>query len=321
MHHTGLWPDVHTMHQEITRRLVYEQPDVVNSGDTAIVNIMVQAESCVYPQFDLKKQWLTLSRWNNVVRQYVDRVRLDAFLSFIAAKLDGPRKRGVAHLRSKDALSYANLNGREWRQWGSCMLGWSFQRRPYAQLTMHSRTSYLGYMAPLDLAVAVLLAGEIGNTLGIDPADMALVWHCDLGQFHAFKGLAWFYQDRADLQQLRQSMHKPWAALKADTPTLAMVTKAVKGYVDDDKSGKGYLDHAYEQQLRIRRRWHAETKPPGYGRQFEFGTTGRVNPQHGRAFAPLPSYPLAKLGLSAAKLPALTGRTEAALEGLEDEDD
>jgi hypothetical protein len=322
--HTGIWATVHAMHQGITRQLVYDYPDVVNSGDTAISNIMVQAQSCWYPEFDLKKQWLTLPRWNNVVRQYVDRVRLDKWLDFIKLKLDGPRKRGVAHMRSKDALSYANLNGREWRQWGSCMLGWSFQRRPTAQITMHSRTSYLGYMAPLDLAVSVLLAEEIAAVLEMPASDISLVWVCDLAQFHAFKGIAWFYQDDSDLDELRRARWESYADLRETRPTLAMVVKAVNGYVQDDKTNKGYGDHAYEQQLRIRRRWHAETKPPGYGKKFEHGATGRVKPEHARAFGPLPSYPLEALDLSAAKLPALMGkaeRLELVREEVGDEDD
>jgi hypothetical protein len=296
---TAEYADLGQLNRELTRRLVYGKPDVVNATDTQLLDIMVRADSAVYPGFDLKKVWLTKNRWSSITKGYLDPDRLRAWLETIQDKLTDERKRGILHMRSKEITGYVNeTTGREWRRWGSCMLGWSFQARPGYQITLHSRTSYLGYIGQLDLAVTAKLAEKIAQVIGVGVEEISVVWHLGAGQFHAFKSLAWFYQTKADrliLEGERWDMRMDECRKKF--PTLWMARRTLNKIKEEDEAGKGYGDHNFNQILRIRRRYHAEVGNGGH--EFAHGNLGKVNLRNVKAFEPLPSVPLSALNLKA----------------------
>lgn len=295
---TAEYADLGQLNRGLTRRLVYDQPDVVNATDTQLLDIMVSAGEATYLDFDLKKIWLTKNRWSSITKGYLDPDRLRAWLETIEEKLYDSKKRGVLHMRSREITGYVNEStGREWRRWGSCMLGWSFQSRPRYQITLHSRTSYLGYIGQLDLAVTAKLAEEIAARLVVPASAISVVWHLGAGQFHAFKSLAWFYQTEIDRMILEGDK---WPGdMRHKMPTLWMARRTLSKIQDEDEAGKGYDEHNFNQILRIRRRYHAEITGNGLDFAGDRGGTGKVNKRNMNAFEPLPSVPLSALNLDA----------------------
>lgn len=266
------YPDITALNKGLTRKMVYAKPeelDVINSMDFQLNNVMVKAESCEY-DFRLKDVWVTKNRWTSLVRQYLDPVALEGFLGQVGDKLRG-KKRGIAFLRTQMVKRRTTAsNNKEWRRWGSCMLGFSYTALPRPQITLHSRTTYLGYIGQLDLALVHVLAREIGLRVGLEPKDISFVWTIDGAQFHSFKSLAWFFQDDYDRKRLTKVAHTD--ELKKRAPVLWRAQHRFMEYLKMDEDGILYCDLSFSQQLRIRRRYHTEVMGPDYGLPFEGGT-------------------------------------------------
>jgi hypothetical protein len=288
------YTDIGDLNRRLTHRIVYGAVDVLNATDTQLQDVVVAAESCAYDDFDLKKVWLTKNRWGALINQYLEPDALDAWLSIIGERLTGPRKRGIAFMRTRSVQSHTNATtGREWRRWGSCMLGYGYRSRPRPHLTLHSRTSYLGYIAQIDLALASILAREIAERVGITEDEISFTWHLEAGQFHAFKSLAWFFQDPTDRAALEKGRATP--AMRSEMPTLWLAKKTFEKMQREDENNKGYGDHNFNQMLRIRRRYHAEVTENGAG--FAHGTSGSTSRRNHAAFEPLPSVTIGELDL------------------------
>jgi hypothetical protein len=236
--------------------------------------------------------WVTSSRWTSLVRQYIDPEALEVWLDVIERKLKG-KKRGLSFMRTNQvAKRTTSSNNKEWRVWGSCMLGFGYRALPYPQITLHSRTTYLGYIGQLDLALVHVLAREIGKRVGLEPKDIAFVWHLEAAQFHSFKSLAWFFQDDSDREKLENKAHTD--QLRKRAPVLWLSQKRFQEFLDMDDQGLKYCDMSFSQQLRIRRRYHTEVHGPKYGKPWEGGT--RLKASGMAKVAPvLPSIPVEKL--------------------------
>lgn len=294
------YADITDLSYGLTKTLVYARPegiDYQNSMDFQIHNIMVEAESCEY-EFDLKDVWVTSSRWTSLVRQYIDPEALEVWLDVIERKLKG-KKRGLSFMRTNQvAKRTTSSNNKEWRVWGSCMLGFGYRALPRPQITLHSRTTYLGYIGQLDLALVHVLAREIGKRVGLEPRDISFVWHLEAAQFHSFKSLAWFFQDDGDREKLEDTPHTD--KLRKRAPVLWLSQKRFQEFLEMDDQGLKYCDMSFSQQLRIRRRYHTEVHGPKYGKPWEGGT--RLKAAGMAKVAPvLPSIPVAKLDLSCLK--------------------
>jgi hypothetical protein len=288
------YKDMTELSYELTKRLVYSKPEdisVANTMDFQVNNVMVASETCDYA-FDLKDVWVTKNRWSSLVRQYIDPIALEGFLGQVEAKLRG-KKRGIAFLRTQQvAKRTTKTNNKEWRRWGSCMLGFAYTALPKPTLTLHSRTTYLGYIGQIDLALAHVLAREIAERVGITVSDMSFVWHINGAQFHSFKSLAWFFQNERDRRFLEEKAHTK--KLQQRAPVLYRAQVRYKEYQDYDERGVLYCDMSFSQQLRIRRRWHTEVYGPDHGLPFEGGTRLQ-SASMAKVAAPLPSVPVAKL--------------------------
>lgn len=269
---TATYKDITELNKKLTERLVYARPeelDVMNSMDFQLNQVMVQAESCDY-DFALKDIWVTQNRWTSLTKQYLDPFVLEGFLDQIEHKLKG-RKRGIAFMRTNDVKPRTTkTNSKVWRRWGSCMLGIGFTSMPKPQITLHSRTTYLGYIGQLDLALVHVVAREIAQRLGITVSDISFVWHIEGAQFHSFKSLAWFFQNERDTKMLLKKAHTD--ELKERAPVLWLSQKRMREYLDLDDQGVLYCDMSFSQALRIRRRYHTEVMGPDYGLPFEGGT-------------------------------------------------
>lgn len=291
---TETYDDITDLSYGLTHKLVYARPEQIdfqNSMDFQIHNIVVEAKSCEY-EFDLKDVWVTHSRWTTLVRQYIDPEALEVWLDVIERKLKG-KKRGLSFMRTNQVAKRTTAsNNKEWRVWGSCMLGFGYRALPRPQITLHSRTTYLGYIGQLDLALVHVLAREIGKRLGLEPKDIAFVWHLEAAQFHSFKSLAWFFQDDDDRRKLTEVAHTDKLKLRA--PVLWRSQMRFQEFLDMDERKLLYCDMSFSQQLRIRRRYHTEVHGPKYGKPWEGGT--RLKSAGMAKVAPvLPSIPVSKL--------------------------
>lgn len=267
--------------------------DHVNAADVQIHEIMVRADSFEYVM-DLKDYWQTKSRWTTLVRQYIDPLALSVWLDHIEAQLKGGR-RGQAFLRSK-SVSKRGTDENTTRRWGSCMIGWGFRAAPTPTLTMHSRTTFLGYIAPLDLNVAHVIGRLVSERLGIQVEDMAFVWHLDSAQFHSSRSLGWWFTQEKDYLEMDRTK-------KAVTsrPGLASAIRQFNRYKKMDEEGIPYGGLKYASQLRPRKRWHTEVLGYDFAQQFEGGEF--LNPSARKAYKPLPSVMADTLDFSPIKDP------------------
>jgi hypothetical protein len=232
-------------------------------------------------EFDLKSMWLTKSRWSQMVRQYIDPDELEAWIGNCTAKI-GTKGRGIAVLRTKvvkprggAATGHTN---KETRRWGSCMLAISYKARPRPQITLHSRTSYLGYIGALDLSVAWMIARYLAKEMGIKVEDISFVWQIEAIQWHNFKSLAYVlnHEDveirdnyRAMLAGEASSLTVPQKRSILAAPALKLSRKWLRKVVADDVAGRTYGDMTYNTFRRIVRRFHTEVYGEDYARGFE----------------------------------------------------
>lgn len=268
------YSNLRELHDGLTRRVALatkDKVDYTNSVDVQLHDVMVSADEAVM-DFDLKEAWLTKGRWSMLIRQYIDPDALAAWLDLIELKMKGGR-RGQAFMRTKAVKP----RGRS-RQWGSCIIGFGFRAAPTPKLIMHSRTSYMGYIAFLDLSIAHVLAKMIGERLGVE--SMGFIWHLDSAQFHYARCLGWWFTQGKPYMDLpeHKAIHRPG---------LYGSIKLLNKYKQEDREEKMYGDATYSSALRPRKRWHSEVLGMEYALKFEGGTKGLKTAR--KAYKPLPS--------------------------------
>jgi len=305
-------------HTRVLNRLVYGvRTDVdwdwTHGTEVGLHNVTIGCESINF-DFDLKKLWIPPSRWSMMVRQYIDPASLEDCLAKIeermAGKHGGKKGRGIAVLRTEEhdfdddgiaVLKTRMVQGRGVgrgvrRRWGSCMLNLSFRSNPVPTVSLHSRTTYFGYLALLDAAVARTFAAECARICRINLADIKFVWTLDLAQFHGFRSLAWMLGDpirhaemiedlpnRLDFSPARRDGNQPGYRKALDG--LARIKKS-------DDAGMLYGDESFSSFARIRRRYHTEVFGTEYADQFRGGTRNRGGKG---AFPELPSLMVSDL--------------------------
>lgn len=284
--HAYNFPTGTALHDGITQKLAFgrkDQLDLVTSVDVQLHNVMARAESFEW-EFDLKRMWLGKSRWTSMVRQYINPVALEQWLNTVELKLKG-RKRGVSVMRTNNVAKRTNgSTDRVWRQWGSCMLNIGYRSMPEPQITLHSRTSYFGYIAALDLTVAHVCARLIGERVGLEPEEMSFVWHNECTQYHAFKSMAYLLGDPA----MRDRFLDPEEPhTREQAPALYYPQKWLDSFAKEDAEGKLYGDMNFGQTRRIRKRWHTEVLGYPYGEPYEGGD--HASASQNKRFKPLPN--------------------------------
>lgn len=286
------------LHEEMCNSLAYGPStamDMVTSVDVQKHNVVGVAESMDW-DFDLRDLWLTSARWTSMVRQYINPVALNTWLNTIESKLKG-RKRGVSIMRTNEVAQRSSPtksgeNQRLWRTWGSCMLAIGYRSLPRPQITLHSRTSYLGYIGALDMSVARVCAQNIAKRVGLAPEDIQFVWHLEAAQFHAFKSLAWLL----DEPEARESFMAISVGkgddlidkqIKRRSPGLYIARKWMNQFEKNDLDSLSYGDMNFGQTRRIRKRYHTEVLGYDFGEPFEGGPHTSLS--QNKRFKPLPS--------------------------------
>lgn len=315
------------------------QLDVISTVDVQVHNVIAEAESMDW-EFDLKSMWLTKGRWSMMVNQYLDAEELEAWINQITSKI-GTKGRGIAVMRTKvvkprggAATGHSN---KETRRWGSCMLALSYKAIPHPQITLYSRTSYLGYIGALDLSVAWMAGKYLARAMGIDVKDIRFVWMNEAIQWHNFKSLAFLlnHPDEKRQKKYRRLMMKKEAKLKPEeleiieaSPALRLSRKWLAKVIKEDKDGVTYGDMTYNTYRRIRRRWHTEVLGFDKAKEFEGWSYYKQGEKKGeqkeffKAYAPLPSVPISTLDFTPLeKQGAKLDGVEYVGGGMEDDDD
>lgn len=323
MPHAFNAPTLTMLNEHLTERLVLaseSELDIVSSVDVQLHNTVSVAESMEW-DFNLKDLWLTPSRWTMMCNQYLDPEMLQAWLEQCTGKI-GLRGRGQALMRTKEVKPRGGAatghTNKESRRWGSCMIAISYRATPRPQITLYSRTSYLGYLSGLDLSVAWMCGRYLAQAMGVPVETFQFVWMNESLQFHNFKSMAFLLNHRDERKRkiYRKVILKPEEELKkkyremiANSPALQLTRRWMANMLELDRRGTHLGEMNYNTYRRIRRRYHTEVHGYEYGQQFEGWSRYKSGPKQGKkkeffkAYHPLPSVPVQSLTFSRLGLP------------------
>lgn len=317
-----VYDDIDDMHETVCsaffRGRLGEEFNWLGSSEVGLDNVTLGVRSFAIPSMDLSRLWLTQSRWNTMVRQYINPDALDATLGMVEDHLArSKRKSGTATLRLmateilsgddpgdevielQTKLVEGKKSGRQVRRrWGSCMLALTYRNVPHPTVTLTSRTTYFGYLAIMDAMVANVFAQKCGAIVGIDPEVMRFVWHINLAQYHGFRSLAYPAGNPRMLKFLDQCVDDEARWKKLKTEGRFGVLRTLTGYrriLQSDREKRLYGDESFSSFCRVRRRFHTEVHGFDYASQFNGGT--RIGST--KAFKPVPSLPAELLTFSA----------------------
>lgn len=274
-------PTLTELHTGLCDMLIYcprDKIDLFTNVDVQVHNVVAQADSMKW-EFDLKNLWLTPGRWSMMVKQYLDPEDFETWLRKSISGV-GPKGRGINVLRTRVVRPRggAHVGNRETRRWGSCMLALSYKALPAPQITLYSRTSYLGYIAALDLSVAWMAARYLAKEFGWQVEDFRFVWFNEAIQWHNFKSLAYMlmHPDKKRRKTFRRLLLTPEDDLDPDdhiavteTPALILTRSWIQKVIAEDERGDTYGDMTYNTYRRIRRRFHTEVMGYEYAQKFE----------------------------------------------------
>lgn len=305
-----------------------EQLDVISTVDVQRHNVIAEAKSMDW-DFDMKSMWLTKSRWTMMANQYLDPDEVTAWVERCTAKI-GTKGRGIAVMRTKTVAARGGAatghTNKETRRWGSCMIALSYKALPRPQITLYSRTSYLGYIGALDLSIAWMCGQYLARAMGIKVEDISFVWMNEAVQWHNFKSAAFLlnHPDKKRRKAYRRLILKPTKKLKEEelaeleaSPALTLTRKWFAKVIQEDKDGRTYGDMTYNTFRRIVRRYHTEVHGFDYAKEFEGWSYHKKGPKEGeqkeffKAYPPLPSVHVSTLDFS------MLEKKGAHLEGVE----
>lgn len=316
--HTYSAPTLSELHTRMCLSLAYASEDQLDTAsviDVSQHNVLATADTLDW-EFDLKTLWLTKSRWTMMVNQYLNAEDVKAWLA--QCMKVGSKGRGQATLRTKTVKSEGGrangMTNKERRRWGSCMLAIVYKALPTPTITLHSRTSYLGYLSALDVSVAQKLGAYVADLIGLTVSDIGFVWQIDSIQYHSFKSLAFLLsnEDPSIRKFGRRVLLLPESKLNEDERIFANAP-AIRGsrlwlakVRREDQGGVTYGQMSYNTYRRIRRRWHTEVRGYDFGEQFEgpkILKDGTEGAEFFKRYLPLPNVYVSTLDLTTLKLP------------------
>jgi hypothetical protein len=144
--------------------------------------------------------WLTAGRFTKLQRDYLDYELLQTWIEGPCSKKKMPRnltRRGTNTQMSCRVHGVKSHGGRKDNYtWGNCIFGFSFRPEEGTHagtFVLHSRTSYICYMAGMDLALAYVIAKKIAEVREEDVRDYKFVWHIDSLQWYSIKAMAYVH--------------------------------------------------------------------------------------------------------------------------------
>ena len=312
-------PNMIQLHDNMAKWFIDARPKQFTTATTieaGLYDVVAEAKTMEW-DYDLKKLWLTKSRWDAMVKQYVDPDKLEAWLTAcqgIMSHNSIKTRRGTAILRANEVLPRGG-QGRSnvTRKWGGCMLYYSFKANPHPQITMHSRTSYLGYLSALDMSIAWQLGRYLVKAIKEVPrrelelTDIKFVWHLEVLQWHYFKSLAYLFNhpDQEEAEYFfgvltEEKLHPSEEAAIAPFPIQWGSRLWTQRFLREDREKRTYGEMSYNTFRRVRRRFHTEQLGLEYAKQFN--GSDEKGRQH-NAFPPLPSLLISELDFSTIGMP------------------
>jgi hypothetical protein len=286
------FPDPVTAHDAMCDQLIYgDKPgtdyDFVHGTEVGLHNVAIHCDTLDF-NYNLKRLWVPPSRWTMMVRQYLDPVALEDCLAKIEDRMGPPRRgsdrRGISVVRTRLVQGRGVGRGVR-RRWGSCMLSLSFRALPVPVVTLHSRTTYFGYLALVDTAVARAFGVMAAQRAGVPIESVQFVWYLELAQFHGFRSLAYALGTPSIKSQLDEDVDNRLAFSPKDQPGYRKILDGYARILKSDREGKLYGDEAFSSFARARRRFHTEVYGVEYADQFAGGSRNRGGKG---AFPPLP---------------------------------
>ena len=275
------FPTMDAMHEGMGKRLLFasaDELDSYSSMEVELADVSVLAESMVWTP-ELRRTWVAESRWNTMIRQYLDPVAVESWLDAIVAREGGSTRKRGSHILRTNLVEKRKGGNAHTRTLGSCMLSLAFRTRPTPQVTLYSRTSYIGYLSLLDMSVAYVAGKLAAERLGLKIEDFSFRWVLEGIQYHAFRTIAYPLG--------REKVKNKFLAHELDPqyPGIWIARKHHTKFTEMDKQGKLYSEMTYTSYRRLRKRWHSEMFGYDYAQQFADYDSPRSD--H-RAYKPLP---------------------------------
>lgn len=257
-------PTITELHDTITDGVILSSNTVPTAGTTVgLANVIGVAESAVW-DYDLADLWLTSTRWDKLVTQYLNPAELEHWLDLIESRLR-KRRANVAVMRTNQVQGNVNRTIVT-RRFGSCMNYISFTSRPKPQILLDSRTCYMGYMSGLDLTFAMRCAELAAEAAGVNVEDITFRWNIGMAQFNSEKGLGYLIARGVD----------DYVDTAIQSPCLRRIRETLRYINGLDEAGTTYEEMKFASRRRIRQRYHTAIMPAA--RRIQFGPGVRPYP-------------------------------------------
>lgn len=158
------------------------------------------SKTCCY-DIDISIVYPSRGRWTRLVNVYVDPEQLSRFETRIKRLPEMEKRSKTVSLHFNDVV---NAKGKD-HPWGGCLLSLTYRNNP-PHLTLHSRTSRIGYTSFIDLAMAhVILRDVVCPVVQLRPSDVAFTWFVDLPQLSAIYILRYMVKNPRWRQELKKA--------------------------------------------------------------------------------------------------------------------
>jgi hypothetical protein len=253
-------PDIKTAWEHAYFGMIDDKPGVIDFYQRNIVHSfgnLLRADSAVF-DFDLGNPLgMTITKWSKFTGQYVDVPSLMAWVN------------NAPNVKTYDALWTfkivpPNFTGKKAvHQWGNCLLGYSFRRKPTPVLSLYTRAQSLGFSGIADYALSDFVAKQLAIRLGIRQEEIALEIHCanfiikTVEIVHYLTGIGKIEEYRAKKNRISEAIE--YYLVYMDRPEDEIKWRAAKRYSQKlDKVRHGGLKSFPVSNLTLKG-WHAQS--------------------------------------------------------------
>lgn len=222
---------------------------------------LLTADSMKY-DFDVGKDvWFTKYRFNRLQRDYLDIELVRPFIERSVKVAKGICRRGtVTEMPTRQVYS---KDGRRMHTWGNCITSFMYHGgRPWQPptFTMHSRTSFIGFLGPMDLALAWCLAREIAQRTGCEVEDFKFVWMVTATNWSCHRSIPYVVSAGHEEEVMDAELYPA-----AQFPVVAKSRLFIQRFRDDQAANTELVlsyrkngdtgPYRYAQMLRMHMRW------------------------------------------------------------------